>query len=245
MPIQVRYATESLASTLASVNIASFAGQGFIESAFSNVADDAIFELKRKRYLQKLAHPKTHVLAAVDEDSGEIVGCARWVFPGEEVGSQLSSEEAAAEARAELALPEGTNRGIYDGFFQVLKEKGEKYYREDDIGMQSQQFSGFAFSRPFLFFLVRSIDPSAVLEFLATRPDQQGRGVGKALLRWGMDLADKQQRRIYLEATTPGFPLYAKMGWKALEEAEIDYTQWGGEGRQVLTLMARDPLPCS
>ncbi|CEL05167.1 hypothetical protein ASPCAL06286 [Aspergillus calidoustus] len=217
MPIQVRYATESLASTLASINIASFAGQGFIESAFTNVADDAIFELKRKRYLQKLAHPKTHVLAAVDEDSGEIVGCARWVFPGEEVGSQLSSEEAAAEAGAELALPEGTNRGIYDGFFQVLKEKGEKYYREDDI----------------------------VLEFLATRPDQQGRGVGKALLRWGMDLADKQQRRIYLEATTPGFPLYAKMGWRALEEAEIDYTQWGGEGRQVLTLMARDPLPFS
>ncbi|KAL2861588.1 acyl-CoA N-acyltransferase [Aspergillus pseudodeflectus] len=216
MPIQVRYASESLASTLASINITSFAGQGFIENTFSNVADDAIFELKRKRYLQKLAHPKTHVLAAVDEDSGEIVGCARWVFPGEEVGSQLGSEEAAAEAGAELALPEGTNRGIYDGFFQVLKEKGEKYYREDDI----------------------------VLEFLATRPDQQGRGVGKALLRWGMDLADKQQRRIYLEATTPGFPLYAKMGWKALEEAEIDYTQWGGEGKQVLTLMARDPLPC-
>jgi predicted N-acetyltransferase YhbS len=109
-------------------------------------------------------------------------------------------------------------------------------------------------SQPFLFLLfpalffsftfVPSSNTRAVLEFLATRPDQQGRGVGKALLRWGMDHADKQQRRIYLEATTPGFPLYAKMGWKPLEEAEIDYARWGGEGKQVLTLMARDPLPC-
>ncbi|KAL2824990.1 acyl-CoA N-acyltransferase [Aspergillus pseudoustus] len=228
MGIQIRYATESLVPTLATINIQSFAGQGFITNTFPNIADDVIHELKRKRYLQKLAHPRTHVVAAVDEDTGEVVGCARWLFPpsgaeggagekegeGEEdIGSQLSSEEAAAEARAELELPPGTNRGIYDGFFQVLKEKGEKYYREDDI----------------------------VLEFIATRPDQQGRGVGKALLRWGMERADKQQRRIYLEATTPGFPLYAKMGWESLDKAEIDYTRWGGEGTQVLTLMVRDP----
>jgi hypothetical protein len=158
MPIQVRYATESLAPTLASINIDSFAGQGFITNAFSNVADDAIFELKRKRYLQKLAHPRTHVLAAIDEDSGEIVGCARWIFPGEEVGSQLSSEEAAAEAGAELALPEGTNRGIYDGFFEVLKEKGEKYSRADDIGEYLSTVFVFAFSRPFLFFYLCSVE---------------------------------------------------------------------------------------
>jgi hypothetical protein len=162
MPIQVRYATESLAPTLASINIDSFAGQGFITNAFSNVADDAIFELKRKRYLQKLAHPKTHVLAAIDEDSGEIVGCARWIFPGEEVGSQLSSEEAAAEAGAELALPEGTNRGIYDGFFEVLKEKGEKYSRADDIGEYISAVFCFCFFPPFsfLFLLFRRVTPA-------------------------------------------------------------------------------------
>ncbi|KAL3465024.1 acyl-CoA N-acyltransferase [Aspergillus heterothallicus] len=215
MGIQIRYATESLASTLADINIKSFAGQGFLANTFPNIADDVILELKRRRYLQKLAHPKTHVVAAIDEDTDEVVGCARWVFPGSEaiIGSQLSSDEVAAEAGAELALPEGTNRGMYDGFFQVLKEKGERYCREEDI----------------------------VLEFLATRPDQQGRGIGKALLHWGMERADKQQRRIYLEATTPGFPLYAKMGWRSLDKAEIDYTRWGGEGSQVLTLMVRDP----
>ncbi|KAJ0417919.1 acyl-CoA N-acyltransferase [Aspergillus carlsbadensis] len=212
MPVQVRYATESLVSTLASLNITSFAGQGFITNTFSNVADDAIFELKCKRYLQKLAHPKTHVLVAIDEDTGEVAGCARWIIPGQEAGNQLSSDEAAAEAGAELVLPEGTNRGIYDGFFEVLKEKGEKYYREDDI----------------------------VLEFLATHPDHQGRGVGKALLRWGMDRADKQQRRIYVEATTPGFPLYARMGWTALDEVAIDYARWGGEGKQILPLTKSD-----
>jgi GNAT superfamily N-acetyltransferase len=84
-----------------------------------------------------------------------------------------------------------------------------------------------------------------VLEFLATLPEYQGQGVGKTLLRWGMEQADKQQKRIYLEGTTEGLPLYVKSGWATLEKVGIDYRQWGGEGGQELTLMVRDPLPYS
>lgn len=81
----------------------------------------------------------------------------------------------------------------------------------------------------------------AVLEFIATLPQHQGQGVGKALLRWGIERAEAEHRRIYLEATMEGLPVYEKSGWRALEQVDIDYTRWGGQGEQTLTLMVRDP----
>ncbi|KAL2822768.1 acyl-CoA N-acyltransferase [Aspergillus cavernicola] len=213
MKIITRYATKFDIPTIAHINIQSFAGQGFISNAFPNISYDIVHPLKCARYAQKIAHPQTHVLTAEDADSGAVLGCTRWVFPSG--NEEESPAAAAAETGVELSLPEGVNREIYDGFFEILKEKGKRYFREDDI----------------------------VLEYLATDPKAQRKGVGKALLRWGMDKADQQQKRIYLEATTEGFPLYAAMGWKALDTVEIDYEQWGGKGKQELTLMIRDPLP--
>ncbi|KAL4817430.1 acyl-CoA N-acyltransferase [Aspergillus spinulosporus] len=242
MRITIRSAVPSDARTLAAINIDSFAGQGFISNAFPNLGYDVVHQLKTTRYLQKIAQPRIRVLAAVDEDSGAIVGCARWSFPGpaaatstdgrdqgqgqdKRAQSESESESASASASASahasgaeaestfLPLPEGTNRAVYDGFFQTLKEKGKKHLRDDDI----------------------------VLDFLATRPEYQGKGVGTALLRWGIEQADQQQRRIYLEATTEGYPVYAKRGWRAVETIEMDYGRWGGEGCQKLTLMVRDP----
>ncbi|KAL4781372.1 acyl-CoA N-acyltransferase [Aspergillus varians] len=213
MNIQLRYAVESDAPTLAEINLKAFKDQPFISNTFPHTPCDAIHSLTRARYLQKMVHPRTHVVVAVDADSGAVLGCARWVLHTTKAATPLS-EAAAAEARAELALPEGANRDIYDGFFAILKERGEAYLREDDI----------------------------VLEFIAILPEFQGRGIAKALLRWGTDQADQQQRRVYLEATTAGFPVYVKAGWAALERVEIDYARWGGEGMQALTLMARDPI---
>ncbi|KAL2870391.1 GNAT family N-acetyltransferase [Aspergillus lucknowensis] len=214
MNIQIRYANPADAPKLAEINIQSFSSQGFFNNVFGSARADVVHALKHARYLQKLAHPQTHVLAAVDEHSGAIVGCARWVFPRDQLARQAAEAE---EDRAGPELPEGTNREAYEGFFNILTERGRPHRRDDDI----------------------------LLEYLACRPESQGKGVGKALLRWGMERADREQRRIYLEASTEGFPVYAKLGWKELEKVEVDYTRLGGKGKQVLTLMVRDPLPYS
>ncbi|KAL4741642.1 acyl-CoA N-acyltransferase [Aspergillus similis] len=226
MRIKIRPAVPSDAPTLAVINIDAFAGQGFISNAFPNLGSDAVHHLKTTRYLQKIAQPRIHVLAAVDEDTGALVGCARWSFPaaGDKDNDRDKPAESGAETEAEagsksesisLPLPEGTNRAVYDGFFETLKEKAKDYLRDDDI----------------------------VLDFLTTQPEYQGKGVGTALLRWGIEQADQQQRRIYLEATTEGYPVYVKCGWRGVERIKMDYAQWGGEGSQELTLMVRDPLP--
>ncbi|KAL4951648.1 acyl-CoA N-acyltransferase [Aspergillus filifer] len=239
MNILLRPAIPSDASVLAEINILAFANQGFISNAFPNVPYNAVHPLKCTRYLQKMAHPQTQVIAAIDQDSGEVLGCARWVFPSDKPGesaAELMSDAAAKEKEAvdengagaqrigepnsssSPGLPEGTNKEIYDGFFQILKESARGHLRDDDI----------------------------VLEFIATHPKYQGRGVGKALLAWGIERAGKEGKRIYLEATEEGYPVYVKNGWRALARVEIDYARWGGVGGQALTLMVRNPdIPLS
>ncbi|KAJ5925002.1 hypothetical protein N7454_007641 [Penicillium verhagenii] len=81
------------------------------------------------------------------------------------------------------------------------------------------------------------------LDLLATLPGYQGRGVGSAILRWGINQADAVQARIYLEATPEGYPVYLKYGFKALEEITLDYEKMGSHGKEDLVLMIRDPIP--
>lgn len=80
-----------------------------------------------------------------------------------------------------------------------------------------------------------------VLDLLGTLPEYQGRGIGSAMLKWGMEKADAWQTRIFLEATPEGVSLYIKNGWKPLEEVTLDYRPFGGVGSESFVLMMRDP----
>ncbi|KAH2878153.1 hypothetical protein KXW22_003014, partial [Aspergillus fumigatus] len=71
--------------------------------------------------------------------------------------------------------------------------------------------------------------------------DHQGKGVGKALLDWGVRMADQKQARIYLEATPEGYPLYRKCGWRDVEDIVMDYSVYGGEGEATYAVMIREP----
>ncbi|THC94813.1 hypothetical protein EYZ11_005720 [Aspergillus tanneri] len=80
-----------------------------------------------------------------------------------------------------------------------------------------------------------------VLDMLCVLPDYQGKGIGTRFLKWGMDKADANNARIYLEATLEGYPLYLKYGWKVVEEFVLDYEKYGGAGSQKFVLMMREP----
>ncbi|KAL5050587.1 hypothetical protein BDW71DRAFT_172769 [Aspergillus fruticulosus] len=142
MRINIRPAVPSDAPALAAINVDAFAGQSFFSNAFPNLSYEVIHHFKTTRYLQKIAQPRVHVLAAMDEDTGALVGCARWSFPATgdrdkvKPAERASGAESASESSS-LPLPEGTNRAVHDGFFETLKEKAKSYLRDDDIGTQS------------------------------------------------------------------------------------------------------------
>ena len=65
------------------------------------------------------------------------------------------------------------------------------------------------------------IDDVPVLSLLATDPTRRGLGAGSALVRWGLELANKQQLPVYLEATPKGYPVYRKLGFEDLDVQDL------------------------
>ncbi|KAI9035878.1 GNAT family N-acetyltransferase [Aspergillus affinis] len=213
--IQIRYSTEHDAPTLGALNIASFKHQAYWANVFPQPDPFSVLPLKHARALEKLTAPDTHVLSAVDleTDQDEVVGWARWTFPGDENGTVDVSPQAKRKIEeARGMLPEGANRRIYELFFETLKVKRGVWLGEGDL----------------------------MLDFLATHPSSQGKGIGTKLLKWGMEYADERDARIYLEATMDGYPLYVKHGWRQVEELVLDFVPYGGHGTATYSLMIRD-----
>ncbi|KAL6240438.1 hypothetical protein RBB50_012639 [Rhinocladiella similis] len=72
------------------------------------------------------------------------------------------------------------------------------------------------------------------LNLLCCRPSHQGRGIGRLLMQYGVDLADKEGKEVYVEASPPGVPVYKKFGFKAVDKVVMF------DGRFTELLMLRD-----
>jgi GNAT superfamily N-acetyltransferase len=89
--------------------------------------------------------------------------------------------------------------------------------------------------------IMTTSDPYLMLNSLATHPDYQGRGAGKALLDWGVKKADDEGLVTYLNATEVGRRMYEKRGFEVVRAVEWDRVPWGGEGRDCHWCMVREP----
>ncbi|PYH89687.1 acetyltransferase, GNAT family [Aspergillus ellipticus CBS 707.79] len=63
--------------------------------------------------------------------------------------------------------------------------------------------------------------PHYYLDMLGTSPDFNGRGIGSALLRWGLERADEAGVDTFLASTPQGRPLYEKYGFGVVREWEV------------------------
>ncbi len=71
---------------------------------------------------------------------------------------------------------------------------------------------------------------------IAVRRDQQGRGAGSRLLRFGLDRVDSAGSPAYLEASSPrSVPLYESHGFRVLRVLDLP------KGAPVVTAMWREP----
>lgn len=66
------------------------------------------------------------------------------------------------------------------------------------------------------------------LRMLCCTPARGRLGAGSALLRWGLEIADREGLPCWLEATPQGYPLYKRFGFQAVEVLDIPVTErWG------------------
>ncbi|KAJ6014187.1 hypothetical protein N7540_008778 [Penicillium herquei] len=223
MTYQIEYAAEQDAPELGILNVDSFNARIIFPAMFPGSTQSTLHAYKAIHVMKHLANPETHVLKATDPTSGAIVGYGRWHVPavlGVTPNVPELSEQAQTYAKDPVAFaPEPMNREVYTAFRAMLEEGRKRHTTERDM----------------------------MLDLLVTLPSYQGRGVGTALLRWGIEIADRLQVRIYLESTPEGYPLYIKYGWKKIDEATLDLSQLNSpsQGKDTFVLMMRDPLPVS
>lgn len=68
------------------------------------------------------------------------------------------------------------------------------------------------------------------LEILACTSTRQRLGAGSELLAWGNELADREAKVHWLEASPHGYPLYRRFGFEDVEPMDLKVTElWGPE----------------
>jgi hypothetical protein len=63
------------------------------------------------------------------------------------------------------------------------------------------------------------------------------------LLEHVLQMADKEGKVAYIEATDTGYPLYLKLGWKQIDVVELDLSKFGGKGTASNRIMLREVQP--
>lgn len=126
------------------------------------------------------ASSKSKWLKAIETTSGEIVGFAMWT---------VIDEEKPPET--ELDGPPGTwsseeEKRYCRALHRAFLVDRRKAIRENDLPIMSRCYSNIHVPRsPTLIHVV--------LNMMAVFPQYQRRGIGKLLMDWGLDLADKIQ----------------------------------------------------
>jgi GNAT superfamily N-acetyltransferase len=67
------------------------------------------------------------------------------------------------------------------------------------------------------------------MAILCVGPEWQRMGVGKRLLEWGLEKADREGLEVWIEASPAGKGLYEKMGWREVGVLDVDLVKWGGK----------------
>lgn len=76
-----------------------------------------------------------------------------------------------------------------------------------------------------------------MIEFFAVHPDNQGKGVGTALLEHGIQKAKELGMDIFVLAFVGGFRAYKNMGFTTLGSLVQDATAYGGNDHYAVKFM--------
>lgn len=178
------------------------------------------------RFEKKLVSPGPGMkhFKVVHVPSGKTACFGRWTFPHNVTEEEKKAEEAEGPEGGEVDWPEGSNVEACKEFFGALESMQKKY-----------------------------IDPENmyVMGLLGTDPEFHRKGAATMLLKHVLDMADREGKKAYIEATKPGRPVYERLGWKvidritlSLDEEDVNSGKIKDEDREGQNwVMMRDPQP--
>jgi GNAT superfamily N-acetyltransferase len=152
-----------------------------------------------KRLLPALKHtPHTHFVKAVLASTGEIIGVAGWTGPGNP-GVHGIFRRSAIDYYGWKEAMGWSDEEIEKMYSHVSDENWSGQFAKDDEARKD----------------ILGDEPHWYLAPLLTWPEYQGRGVGKRLLIWAIEQADKTDpvTPMYLESAPTARAVYMHVGF--------------------------------
>ncbi|OJD34155.1 acyl-n-acyltransferase [Diplodia corticola] len=195
--------------------------------------DDIIRDCERRLPRNLVTGRAKRHQKAVETATGKAVGYARWILPG-----GAAAGEAGEEAWAAAAVPavDEATRQHFEQLFESVTDDGS--IRNLDGAMVEELSVAIEAAEE----RVRGRgDDFLTLDYLATHPDHQRRGVGSMLLQSGLAYADAQSLKVLVVAKTPGVRLYQDHGFRVVEVVEQQRPQYGWSEPYTSTILVRHP----
>ncbi|KAH8883198.1 hypothetical protein GQ53DRAFT_847095 [Thozetella sp. PMI_491] len=162
---------------------------------------------------------------AVDPQTGELVGYARWKLPADRA-SAGDRHPIWAEARtveAEIS-PEEQRRIDEVASESMLAQWPERLEaRNNEIRQR-----------------IMAKQPYLELDYLGVHPKHQRKGIATTLVKSGLQVAQDLGLDVFLQASDVGRLVYEKLGFKLIDENIEDDSEFGGPGRYVTYFMVWD-----
>jgi GNAT superfamily N-acetyltransferase len=153
---------------------------------------------------------------AVDDSTGEIVGEARWMIYYEDEVLTKSIEDEV-EDRINPPMPQMQVQPTAE-FARILSTT-----KRDVLAVPSDSEETTGSSAPI------KLRKRVYLHVLAVHPNHQKKGIGRKLLQWGLDEADRLGLIAYLEASSDGVRLYEQAGFEKVKDVTMDLRPFGAK----------------
>ncbi|OAA73621.1 Acyl-CoA N-acyltransferase [Cordyceps fumosorosea ARSEF 2679] len=203
---------------------ARLAGQAFAsdrQTQMKALGEEEPFDMEKYTLESMPAHLTSrtcHVIKAVDEATGEIMGVCNWGIKGFVPERLPLFEERVAEAAAAEAKPKAEPKKEEE---DEEEEKKEDKQEETDpikrlVALTDADMQAW---------MAEVMPPGTRCLFiigLTVAPAHQGRGVGGALLRWGTRVCDEAGVFAWVHASDPSWGAYRKAGFEVVRSLDLD-----------------------
>ncbi|KAE8441846.1 hypothetical protein EG329_004247 [Mollisiaceae sp. DMI_Dod_QoI] len=187
------------------------------------ISDEEMHRWLVSRFTALFSKREVHTFKITEDSTGRMAAFLRWTFPHvlteeeekEREKQKVDREKQKAETGHDPNWPVGANLEICDEKFGGLDRLQEKYVDKKE---------------------------TYVANLLATDPAYQRKGLATRLLKHVLDMADEEKRKVYIEATPAGHPVYLKLGFKDLDMVSVDLSRWGGKQIGINRILMRDPI---
>ena len=170
--------------------------------------------------------PAWQHIKVVEKETGELAAWASWNTPSV---AQIQERDEKSAAKVEQFQPESEIDGLNSPaeFLTYVQKDTDRWLEEWTRGKRH-----------------------IICKALFTEPSFQRRGMGNALVKYGIQLADQSSLPIFLQTMPYGYPIYAKHGFETVHRLDVDLARFlpnatikdKGYGNYRLRYMLRLPL---